>query len=153
MVPKVTETDPSFSFFDSAVSSLKVDKDVTPDSRDSASISSYCHKTASISEGNTEEINDLLLTPSGSSNAEGSNSVAVTDEDRLLGRELFEKDRKSRHFSIDKLLEEMKKKEILPNPCLLVKSESHTKEECVKEVSSVEESFHQKLHCERLRSV
>ena len=152
MVPKVTETDPSFSFFDSAVSSLKVDKDVTPDSRDSASISSYCHKTASISEGNTEEINDLLLTPSGSANEEGSNSVAVTDEDRLLGRELIEKDRKSRHFSIDKLLEEMKKKEILPNPCHQVKSESHTKEECVKEVSSVEESSHQKLQCERLRS-
>ena len=152
VVPKVTETDSSFSFFDSDVSSLKVDKDVTQDSRGSASISSYCHKTASISEGSTEEINDLLLTLSGSANAEESNSVAVTDEDRLLGRELFEKDRKSRHFSITKLLEEMKKKEILPNPCPPVKSESHKKEECVKEVSSVEESSHQKLHCERLRS-
>ena len=150
--PKVTETDSSFSFFDSDVSSLKVDKDVTHDSRGSASISSYFHKTASISEGNTEEINDLLLTLSGSANAEGSNSVAVTDEDRLLGRELFEKDRKSKHFSITKLLEEMKKNEILPNPCPPVKSESHEKEECVKEVSSVEESSHQKLHCERLRS-
>ena len=150
--PKVTETDSSFSFFDSDVSSLKVDKDVTHDSRGSASISSYFHKTASISEGNTEEINDLLLTLSGSANAEGSNSVAVTDEDRLLGRELFEKDRKSKHFSITKLLEEMKKNELLPNPCRPVKGESHEKEECVKEVSSVEESSHQKLHCERLRS-
>ena len=150
--PKVTETDSSFSFFDSDVSSLKVDKDVTHDSRGSASISSYFHKTASISEGNTEEINDLLLTLSGSANAEGSNSVVVTDEDRLLGRELFEKDRKSKHFSITKLLEEMKKNELLPNPCPPVKSESHEKEECVKEVSSVEESSHQKLHRERLRS-
>ena len=152
MVPKVTETDPSFSFFDSDVSSLKFDKDVTPDSRGSASISSYCHKTASISEGNTEEINDLLLTPSESANAEGSNSVAVTDKGRLLGRELFERDKKSRHFSITKLLEEMKKKEILPDPYPPVKSESHTKEECVKEVSYVEESSHQNLHCESLRS-
>ena len=150
--PKVTETDSSFSFFDSDVSSLKVDKDVTHDSRGSASISSYCLKTASISEGSTEEINDLLLTLSGSVNAEESNSVAVTDEDRLLGRELFEKDRKSRHFSITKLLEEMKKEEILPNPCPPVKSESHKKEECVKEMSSVEESSHQKRHCESLRS-
>ena len=152
VVPKVTETDSSFSFFDSDVSSLKVDKDVTHDSRGSASISSYCHKTASISEGSTEEINDLLLTLSGSANAEESNSVAVTDEDRLLGRELFEKDRKSRHFTITKLLEEMNKKEILPNPCPPVKSESHKKEECVKEMSSVEESSHQKRHCESLRS-
>ena len=152
VVPNLTETDSSFSFFDSDVSSLKVDKDVTHDSRGSASISSYCLKTASISEGSTEEINDLLLTLSGSVNAEESNSVAVTDEDRLLGRELFEKDRKSRHFSITKLLEEMKKEEILPNPCPPVKSESHKKEECVKEMSSVEESSHQKRHCESLRS-
>ena len=152
VVPKVNETDSSFNFFASDVTSLKVDKEVAPDSRGSASISSYCHKTASISEGNTEEINDLLLTPSRSASVEGSNAVAVTDEDRLLGRELFEKDRKSRHFSITKLLEEMKKKEILPNPCPPVKSESHKKGECLKEVSSVEESSHQKLHCERLRS-
>ena len=150
VVPKVTETDSSFSFFDSDVSFLKFD--VTTDSRGSTGISSYCHKTASISEGNTEEINDLLLTPSGSANAEGSNSVAVTDKGTLLGRELFEKDRKSRHLSISKLLEEMKKKEIHPNLCPLVKSESYAKEQCAKEVSSVEESSHQKLHCERLRS-
>ena len=152
MVPKVTETDPSFSFLDSDVSSLKFQEDVTPDSPFSASISSYCHKTTSISEGNTEEINDLPFTPSGSANAEGSNFVIVTDKGRPFGRELFEKDRKSRHFSITKLREEMKKKEILPNPCPSVKSESHTKDECVEAVSSVEESSHQNLHYERLRS-
>ena len=152
MVPKVTETDPSFSFLDSDVFSLKFQEDVTPDSPASASISSYYHKTTSISEGNTEEINDLPFTPSGSANAEGSNFVIVTDKGRPLGRELFEKDRKSRHFSITKLREEMKKKEILPNPCPSVKSESHTKDECVEAVSSVEESSHQKLHYERLRS-
>ena len=152
MVPKVTETDPSFSFLDSDVFSLKFQEDVTPDSPASASISSYYHKTTSISEGNTEEINDLPFTPSGSANAQGSNFVIVTDKGRPLGRELFEKDRKSRHFSITKLREEMKKKEILPNPCPSVKSESHTKDECVEAVSSVEESSHQKLHYERLRS-
>ena len=152
MVPKVTETDPSFSFLDSDVFSLKFQEDVTPDSPASASISSYYHKTTTISEGNTEEINDLPFTPSGSANAEGSNFVIVTDKGRPLGRELFEKDRKSRHFSITKLREEMKKKEILPNPCPSVKSESHTKDECVEAVSSVEESSHQKLHYERLRS-
>ena len=152
MVPKVTETGPSFSFLDSDVSSLKFHEDVTPDSPASASIFSYCQKTASISEGNTEKINDLPVTPSGSANAEGSNFVVVTDKGRPFGRELFEKDRKSRHFSITKLREEMKKKEIPPNPSPSVKSESPTKEECVKEVSSVEESSHQKFHCGRLRS-
>ena len=152
MVPKVTETDPSFGFLDSDVFSLKFQEDVTPDSPASASISSYYHKTTSISEGNTEEINDLPFTPSGSANAQGSNFVIVTDKGRPLGRELFEKDRKSRHVSITKLREEMKKKEIIPNPCPSVKSESHTKDECVEAVSSVEESSHQKLHYERLRS-
>ena len=151
MDPNGGETDHAFSQSDQDISSNQSDQDTTSGVPTRDTICSDIQLATSTHKADTGS-NDFCLPRFFCASNEVSHlsltTVKANDHDQVLGRKLFEEDKKSRSSLITKLQEDLKKKEALRNIYPFQDSEGSSNETSGDEVSSVGELVQKAHHSE-----